>query len=98
MGPPQQGQGSRRVSGTGSPSALEGTVGLAVPSMARIFAMLALRPALVERWLLARLRKRQFFSLAEVNAAIALLLAVLNDKVIPTAPGVDRSACISRHS
>ena len=35
----------------------------------------------VERWILARLRKRQFFSLAEVNAAIATLLAALNDKV-----------------
>jgi len=36
------------------------------------------------RWLLAPLRHRQFFSLAELNQAIALLLAELNDK--PMAP------------
>ncbi len=36
------------------------------------------------RWLLAPLRHRQFFSLAELNAAIAPLLAALNDK--PMAP------------
>ena len=36
---------------------------------------------LVERWILARLRNRQFFSLAEVNAAIRPLLDQLNDKV-----------------
>ena len=36
---------------------------------------------LVERWILARLRNRQFFSLAEVNAAIRPLRDRLNDKV-----------------
>jgi hypothetical protein len=36
------------------------------------------------RWLLAPLRHRQFFSLAELNQAIAPLLAELNDK--PMAP------------
>jgi transposase len=36
---------------------------------------------LAERWILARLRNRQFFSLAEVNAAIRPLLDRLNDKV-----------------
>jgi transposase len=36
------------------------------------------------RWLLAPLRHRQFFSLAELNQAIALLLGELNDK--PMAP------------
>jgi transposase len=35
---------------------------------------------LVERWILARLRHRTFFSLAELNAAIAELLADLNDR------------------
>ncbi|MET4130872.1 transposase, partial [Roseovarius sp. MBR-38] len=35
---------------------------------------------LVERWILARLRNRQFFSLTEVNAAIRPLLDRLNDK------------------
>jgi transposase len=36
---------------------------------------------LVERWILARLRNRQFFSLQDVNAAIRPLLQRLNDKV-----------------
>lgn len=35
---------------------------------------------LVERWILARLRHRQFFSLGELNAAIAELLADLNER------------------
>ncbi len=36
---------------------------------------------LVERWIVARLRNRQFFSLEEANAAISPLLDVLNGKV-----------------
>ena len=36
---------------------------------------------LAERWILARLRNRQFFSLAELNAAIRPLLVQLNGKV-----------------
>jgi transposase len=35
---------------------------------------------LVERWILARLRHRRFFALGELNAAIAALLADLNDR------------------
>ena len=35
---------------------------------------------LADRWILARLRNRQFFSLAEANAAIGPLLDRLNDK------------------
>jgi len=35
---------------------------------------------IVERWLLGRLRNRVFYSLAEVNAAIAECMADLNDK------------------
>ena len=35
---------------------------------------------IVERWLLGRLRQRRFYSLAEVNAAIAELLVRLNDQ------------------
>jgi transposase len=35
---------------------------------------------IVERWILARLRNRRFFSLADLNAAIALLLVDLNDR------------------
>jgi hypothetical protein len=34
----------------------------------------------VERWILARLRHRQFYSLAELNAAIAELLKRLNEE------------------
>jgi transposase len=34
----------------------------------------------VERWILARLRHRRFFSLAELNAAIAALVADLNNR------------------
>ena len=34
----------------------------------------------VERWILARLRHRQFFSLAELNQAIATLLPALNER------------------
>ena len=36
----------------------------------------------VERWILARLRDRQFFSLAELNQAIAELLEDLNSRVM----------------
>src|SRR5436853_2596619 len=35
---------------------------------------------LVERWILAALRKRRFFSLADLNLAIAELLERLNDR------------------
>lgn len=35
----------------------------------------------VERWIVARLRNRRFFSLAELNAAIGALLEALNDRV-----------------
>jgi hypothetical protein len=35
---------------------------------------------IVERWILARLRNRSFFSLAELNAAIAELLEELNNR------------------
>ena len=34
----------------------------------------------VERWILARLRHLRFFSLADLNAAIAALVADLNDR------------------
>lgn len=42
---------------------------------------------LVERWILARLRNRQFFSLAELNAAIAALLHALNMRPFKKLPG-----------
>jgi transposase len=45
----------------------------------------------VERWILARLRHRRFFSLAELNAAIAELLVELNDRAFKKLPGSRRS-------
>lgn len=45
----------------------------------------------VERWLLARLRKRQFFTLEELNDALRELLTFLNDKPFKKLPGSRRS-------
>jgi transposase len=47
---------------------------------------------IVERWILARLRHRQFFSLAELNAAIRQWLAELNSRPFKKLPGCRRSA------
>ena len=44
----------------------------------------------VERWILAALRHRQFFSLAELNAAISELLVRLNDRPFRKLPGCRR--------
>jgi transposase len=46
---------------------------------------------LVERWILARLRHRQFFSLTELNAEIARLLEDLNTRPLRVLPGNRRS-------
>lgn len=46
---------------------------------------------LVERWILAALRNRRFFSVAELNAAIAELLTVLNNKPFQKLQGSRRS-------
>jgi len=46
----------------------------------------------VSRWILARLRHRQFFSLAELNAAMASLLTELNGRPFKKLPGCRRSA------
>lgn len=45
----------------------------------------------VERWILARLRHQQFFSLGELNQAIAKWLEILNDKPFQKLPGTRRS-------
>ena len=45
----------------------------------------------VERWILAALRNRMFFSLAELNAAIARLLERLNQRAFRKLPGSRRS-------
>ena len=47
---------------------------------------------IVERWILARLRNRRFFSLVEVNAAIAALLMDLNQRPFKKLPGCRREA------
>ena len=47
---------------------------------------------IVERWILARLRNRQFFSLRQLNQAIAELLADLNNKPFQKLPGSRKSA------
>jgi transposase len=46
----------------------------------------------VERWILARLRNRQFFSLHQLNQAIAELLENLNNKAFQKLPGSRKSA------
>ena len=46
----------------------------------------------VERWILAVLRHRQFFSLAELDAAVAALLPGLNERAFKKLPGCRRSA------
>ena len=47
---------------------------------------------LVQRWILARLRNRRFFHLAELNRAIAELLVDLNNRPFKKLPGCRRSA------
>lgn len=46
---------------------------------------------LVQRWILARLRNRQFFSLAELNGAIRALLVELNARAFKKLEGCRRS-------
>lgn len=47
---------------------------------------------LVERWILARLRNRVFFSLGELNRAMAQLLTDLNGRAFKRLPGSRRTA------
>jgi len=46
---------------------------------------------LVERWILARLRKHTFFTLADLNKEIQKLLQALNDKAFKKLPGSRKS-------
>ena len=46
----------------------------------------------IERWILARLRNRRFFSLAELNAAIAVLIRDVNNRPFKKLPGCRREA------
>jgi transposase len=50
---------------------------------------------IVERWILARLRRHTFFSLAELNQCIAALLVELNQKPFKQLPG-NRQAAFER--
>jgi len=47
---------------------------------------------IVERWIMARLRHRQFFSLVELNAVIAELVTELNTRPFKKLPGCRRTA------
>ena len=47
---------------------------------------------IVQRWILARLRHRRFFSLVELNEAIAALIAPLNTRPFRRLPGSRREA------
>src|SRR4029077_17097186 len=49
---------------------------------------------IVERWLLGRLRHRRFYSLAELNAAIAELLQRINEEGPIRRLGVTRRALL----
>ena len=57
------------------------------PYRARDKAVAETHVLVVQRWILARLRNRQFFSLAELNAAIAELLVDLNQRPFKKLPG-----------
>lgn len=46
---------------------------------------------IVERWILAKLRNRKFFSITELNRAIAALLVELNNKAFQKLPGTRKS-------
>ncbi len=46
----------------------------------------------VERWILARLRHRRFFSVAELDVAVAELLPALNNRPFKKLPGCRRDA------
>lgn len=61
------------------------------PAKARDKAKAEAGVQVVERWILAALRKRQFFSLAELNQAIAGLLIRLNERPFRKREGCRRS-------
>jgi transposase len=62
------------------------------PAKPRDKAKVEVGVQIVERWILARLRHRQFFGLDELNAAIAELLADLNNRPFKRLPGSRQSA------
>jgi transposase len=60
------------------------------PRHARDKAKVEQSVLLVQRWIVAALRKRQFFSLAQVNAAIRELIGKLNQRPFRKLPGCRR--------
>src|SRR5438477_5963690 len=62
------------------------------PYRAKDKASVEMSVLVVQRWILARLRNRQFFSLRELNAAIAELLVDLNQRPFKKLPGSRASA------
>lgn len=61
------------------------------PAKPRDKAVAELAVQITERWILARLRHHRFYSLAELNAAIAELLALLNERPFQKLEGSRRS-------
>ena len=62
------------------------------PYKARDKASVEMSVLVVQRWILARLRNRQFFSLRELNLAIGELLTDLNHRPFKKLPGTRASA------
>jgi transposase len=65
------------------------------PYHAKDKAAVEMSVLVVQRWILARLRNRQFFSLHELNAAIAELLVDLNRRPFKKLPGCRAEAFAS---
>lgn len=65
------------------------------PYQAKDKAAVEMSVLVVQRWILARLRNRQFFSLHELNAAIAELLVDLNRRPFKKLPGCRTEAFVS---
>ena len=62
------------------------------PAHPRVKPKVEVGVQIVERWVLARLRNRRFFSLVELNTAIAELLTELNQRAFKKLPGCRSSA------
>ena len=61
-----------------------------MPACARDKAKVEAGVLVVERWILAALRRRSFFSLGELNGAIRALLEQLNTRRFKKLPGCRR--------
>lgn len=72
------------------------SVSPARPYKPRDKAAVELGVQLVQRWALARLRKRTFFSIAEINDALAELMEIFNSKKFKRISGCRRSLFIEK--